>query len=481
MVHVLAVPFQAEGHVNGLLRLARALAAMGVSVTFVYPARFYALASKRSQLDRDGDALLQFEAVEDGLPVEEEHVLTAPLLHASIPFFMKSVKHLLDRLLAEEDSSTSSHLPPLSCVISDCVVPWTKELADAAGLPRIPFWTSSAASYAMGAHLPLLISRGWVPVQNSLLVQGKMWKGDASLVDCIPGLPPFPITDLPSQFVEAADLSNPSLQFLAAAYEHAREAPSILIHSVYELESQVFDALKAHGFAVCPVGPLFFPPNSMRSHRHAQETLQWLDKKPTSSVVYVALGTATQLSPAGLLSLALGLEASGHPFLWVIRTDNMHGSLSNTLPEGFLDRTSARGLIVPWVPQAEVLRHGSVGAFFSHCGWNSTLESMFEGVPMVVCPQAMEQRSNARWIVEHWRMGVELEREVDGSFSKDAVERALHEVMHKTYKKGAVQVKEVTRRAVQEEGTSGSNLICLKQQLTKFHARKNLENVRETS
>lgn len=452
-VHVLMVPFQAEGHVNGMLRLAEALAVQqGVRVTFAYPARFYALASKRiASADAEAHASqnLRVEVVEDGLPLEEEQVLTAALLLASIPVFREAVTKLV--LMKGT----------LTCIISDCMVPWTQALAYSFALPRFAFWTSTASSFSMSAHLRLLIAHAHIPVLTSGWLEGKRWKVEAPLVDCIPGLAPFPVTDLPSEFVQAEELSNPGLLLLQRACESAREAGAILVHSVYELEKEVFDALQDHGFAVHAIGPLLS--SVQRPIHNSHECLQWLDTQPSSSVIYVALGTVAQLTAEQMHSLALGIEASGHPFLWVIRSDTISpAALSNTLPQGFLQRCimpAGPGLIMPWVPQMEVLHHHSIGAFFSHCGWNSTLESMWEGVPMVACPLGMEQRSNARWIVKMWRMGVELERQVDGSFTKEAVQRALEEVVHQSYKKGALLAKEVSHHAAQDGGTSHSNLL----------------------
>lgn len=292
----------------------------------------------------------------------------------------------------------------------------------------------------------------------------KKWKVEAPLVDCVPGLPPFQVTDLPVQFVHPEELTDPSLKFMMDAFGRAREAHTIFVHSAYELESQVFDALQANGFPIHAVGPFLDSPSQPSSDNANQECIQWLDTQLPNSVLYVALGSIASLVPAEMHALALGLEASGHPFLWVIRRDSISSSLSDALPEGFLQRTVEKGLarIISWAPQMEVLRHCAVGAFFSHCGWNSTLESMWEGVPMVACPRAAEQRSNARWIVENWKIGVEVERQQDGSFTKEAVQSALQSVLTTEgtdYKERALQAKRMARSAVQKGGASYTNLV----------------------
>ncbi|KAH7415653.1 hypothetical protein KP509_14G055700 [Ceratopteris richardii] len=301
-----------------------------------------------------------------------------------------------------------------------------------------------------------------------LWLEGKKWMLEAPLVECIPGLSPFPVTDLPTEFCKAETLSDPSLEFLAAACENGKEAPCILVNSVYELECQVFDALRSEGYAVEAVGPFLRHRISQNSDH---ESLQWLNKQPVSSVIYIALGTVCHLSTSEMHALALGLEACGHRFLWVIRQDEASAANSELLPDGFYARTVAggRGCIMTWVPQEEVLHHTSVGAFFSHCGWNSILESIWEGIPIVACPIAMEQRSNAKYIVEHWKIGVELKRHLDGSFSKEAVEEALLQVMvSESYRKEAGRIKCIIRHAIQEGGSSHSNLIRFQKLLHSF-------------
>lgn len=480
-LHILAVPVQVEGHINGMVRLAQSISLQeGVIVSFVYPAHYHSLAQKRNELVAlQKYPQLRLEVVEDGLHLEEKEALTYDAFHASIPIFQNAVKLLLHNLLHPAEHSSGLNLPPPCCIVSDTFCSWMQALADTVALPRIEFWTSTAAVFSMGSQLASLISGGVLPLPKSCWADSEnKWIADAPLIDSVPGLPPFPVTDLPYEFVYPEDLSNPDLQAMVASFAHIREAHTILVHSVYELESEVLDSLQSVGYPIHAVGPLLdsgieaSTPTPADKAKH--ECLEWLDKQLPASVVYVALGTLAKFSAAERHALALGLEASGHPFLWIIRRDAIVDTLDSALPEGFLQRTIEKGLglIVSWAPQREVLSHGSVGVFFSHCGWNSTLESIWEGVPMVACPRAGEQRSNARWIAEKWKIGVELERQVDGSFTKEAVQSALKEVMAsecmpegQSYKEGALKAKTLARSAVQNGGTSHSNLVSFCQHL----------------
>ncbi|KAI5080953.1 hypothetical protein GOP47_0004136 [Adiantum capillus-veneris] len=474
VLHMLVVSFQAEGHLNAILRLAQNLAAReGVIVTFAYPARFHHLA-----LQRNGQlaallaspvvqqSKLRIRVVEDGLPREEAQGLTPPIVLASIPIYQHNVKLLLDQLLAER--------PYPVCLISDTFVPWTQDLANAAHLPRVDFWTSTAAVYSMGSQLSLLVSKGILPLHHSCWVDPETkWSANTPLIEGVPGLPPFPATDLPKEFLSGEEFA---LQFMLAAFGRVREAHTILVHSLYELEASVFDALRAMDLPIHPVGPLSDDsptpaqlPGVDGSQRH--ECLHWLDTQPVASVIYVALGSIAKLSPSEMHALALALEACKRPFLWVIRIDSVSSPLDDALPPGFLNRTvdQGSGLIISWAPQTQVLSHPSVCAFFSHCGWNSTLECMWEGIPMVACPRAAEQRSNAKWIVGTWKIGVPLERELDGSFTQEAIEKALQELLSKDkfdyYKRKALCAKEMARHALQEKGSSNANILNLLQKL----------------
>lgn len=480
-LHFLLVPAQSDGHINALLRLAHALVAeKGVLVTFGYPARYHSLALKRNMLSSllsssssaHSNSMLRVEVVEDGLPLEEELTLTTEHRRSSFLVFQNAIKLLVHDLLHKSKPSSTAPLPPLHCIISDTFAPWTQDLADDVGIPRVDFWASTAAVYSMGCQLSLLLSNGTLPLPKSCWLDSEKWSVEAPLIEGIPGLPPFPPTDLPVEFVQAEEVSDLKLQFMLARFGRVREAQTILVHSVYELESQVFDALQEKGFPIHAVGPLNAdsasePSTLIHAKGAKHECIQWLDKQPPSSVIYVAIGSMANFTSAEMQALALGLQASRHRFLWVIRRDSISGAVSEALPEGFLQQTVEKGLglIISWSPQAEVLCHRSVVAFFSHCGWNSTLESIWEGVPMVACPRAAEQRSNARWIVQNWKIGVELERQHDGSFTKDAVERALHDVLALNYKESALHFRKVARSAVQKGGTSHSNLVSFLQHL----------------
>lgn len=450
--HVVCMPCPLQGHIISLLRLASALAYHGVAITFV--------------------------CFNHNLPVHHFHNLHPSINlhflshlastddHPKDPFYLLRpfpvAQPALENLLIDS--------PNTSCIISDTFLHWVQDVANRFQIPKVDYWPCTATQYLLLLHLPELVSKGFLPLQGPIT----NWNGDDQpLIDFIPRFPALPITDLCNIFL-VQDLSNPIFQLFAPAFTRAREAHTVLIHSLYELESNAFDALRAEQIPVHSVGPLLhFSPSlksadsttpdlggsETRPDGEDQECLRWLDSQAVSSVLYVSFGTVASLSPDHVVELAYGLEQSEHAFLWVFRPDSRTGNF----PEGFTDRTKGRGLVIPWAPQVEVLSHPSVGGFLTHCGWNSTLESIWMGVAMIGCPMIAEQRCNMRSIADVWRVGLRLEKKPDGKFTREAVQRAVKALMQgeegKDAKRRVKEMSQIAKKTANYGGLSHGNLL----------------------
>ncbi|XP_022739571.1 anthocyanidin 3-O-glucosyltransferase 5-like [Durio zibethinus] len=257
-------------------------------------------------------------------------------------------------------------------------------------------------------------------------------------------------------------------------------ADGILVNTFYELESQTLAALNdkiklgmVANAPVYPIGPLVRPVDSgVRS-----EVLTWLDMQPKESIIYVSFGSGGTLSAKQSIELAWGLEKSQQRFIWVVRppvendsaatvlkTSNGCHDSPSYLPDGFLNRTSKNGLVVPiWAPQAEILSHPSIGGFLSHCGWNSSLESIVNGVPMIVWPLFAEQKMNATMLTEH--IGVATRSKLLPS--QDVIERSEIDAMVRMImvdKAGEAirarvkMLKSCAEKALSKDGSSYSSL-----------------------
>ena len=256
----------------------------------------------------------------------------------------------------------------------------------------------------------------------------------------------------------------------------------VIFNTVYNLEQQSLDAI-SRTMPIYPIGPMVLMTkqscdkpnvhNNITLFAENRHCLTWLDTMPSSSVLFIAFGSLANTSAHQLRQLAEGLEASQQAFLWVIRPNAIIGhELSSVLPEGFVERTNERGLIVSWVSQVEVLSHPSVGGFLTHCGWNSITENISIGcVPMLCWPQIAEQRLNARILVDEWKVALELinEQESDDIIESSLVQSRIIELLHrgKELKKRILSLKELVSKSIQEGGSSRCYLQSLVEDLKK--------------
>lgn len=217
------------------------------------------------------------------------------------------------------------------------------------------------------------------------------------------------------------------------------------------------------GVPVYPVGPLVRPAEAGLKH----EVLDWLDLQPKESVVYVSFGSGGALTAEQTIELADGLELTGHRFVWVVRppaeddpSASMFDKTKNEtepldfLPNGFLDRTKDIGLVVrTWAPQEEILAHESTGGFVTHCGWNSVLESIVNGVPMVAWPLYSEQKMNAWMVSEELKIASRVNA-ADGIVKKEEivemVKRVMDEEEGKEMRKNVKELKKAAEEALKK-------------------------------
>lgn len=266
-------------------------------------------------------------------------------------------------------------------------------------------------------------------------------------------------------------------QFLARQLKPLARASHIILNTFYKLEAQCLNALPSGGVPICAVGPLL-PSAFMRPtcdldrsitrpsiFSEDEGCLEWLDRQKPRSVLYISFGSLFVMDADQLVELATGLESSQQSFLWAMRPDFVDGGVTENLPAGFLERTKPKGFTISWVPQLKVLAHVSIGGFLTHCGWNSVLESVAVGVPLLCWPDVGERRTNGRLAVSVWKVGLEFTRSKDGSVGRKEVERVMRELMQrecgKEVRARAMELREAARGAVEEGGSSVSTWEAL--------------------
>ncbi|GLT39082.1 hypothetical protein SLA2020_132900 [Shorea laevis] len=277
------------------------------------------------------------------------------------------------------------------------------------------------------------------------------------------------------------DPNDPLLQGFIALGGVISKADGILVNTWEDLETstiQSFRDTKLLGQiveAVYPIGPLV---RWVGQGGSDHPVMNWLDKQPAKSVIYVSFGSGGTLSAKQMIELAWGLELSRQRFIWVVRPPSDHdasGSYftirqgidvdSDYLPDGFLNRTRDVGFVVPmWAPQVDILSHPSVGGFLSHCGWNSTLESIMNGVPMVAWPLYAEQKMNAALLAEEIEVAIRPKQSPagDGVVGRKEVEKMVRKIMveeeGRAMRKRAVELKYSGEKALSKGACSYNSL-----------------------
>ncbi|XP_074568780.1 anthocyanidin 5,3-O-glucosyltransferase-like [Curcuma longa] len=291
-----------------------------------------------------------------------------------------------------------------------------------------------------------------------------------------PGTHPVPASHMPSEMM---DRENVMFKKMLRLLDRLPDADAILINSFDQFEAEAIETLRS---GVCVpgrrmpsvycVGPLVVDASGDIGERKGDTPacLAWLNAQPRGSVMFLCFGSMGSFSVDQLKQIATGLERSGQRFLWVIRAPpsikgvnvdqpTSEPDLDDLLPEGFLERTKQRGIVVnSWAPQVEVLNHAAVGVFVTHCGWNSVLEAITAGVAMVAWPLYAEQRLNKVFLVDQMKLAVAMEGYDREMVTAEEVETTLRWVMEseggRELRERAVAIKERAAEARREGGSS---------------------------
>ncbi|KAF6152044.1 hypothetical protein GIB67_031366 [Kingdonia uniflora] len=272
------------------------------------------------------------------------------------------------------------------------------------------------------------------------------------------------LKDIPT-FIRTTDPDDFMFKFVQDEVENCLKAPAIIFNTFYDLEHEVLDEIEHIFPNVYTVGPLAMPGQhlpesevkSMGSNLWKEDSscLQWLDKQSPGFVFYVNFRGITVMTEKQLIEFAWGLANSKHLFLWIIRPDVIMGD-SVTLPQEFMEETKERSLISSWCAQDQVLLHPSVGGFLTHCGWNSILESISGGVPMVCWPFFAEQQTNCRYACVNWDIGMEIANVVEREEVEDIVREMMEREKGKKLREKASEWKDMAQKAT-KGGSSHNN------------------------
>lgn len=372
-----------------------------------------------------------------------------------LPLFIQSQKpHVREAVAGIRQSEQSARLGGF---VIDMFCSSMIDIANEFGLPTYVFFTSGASFLSLMFHVQGLVDNEHVDVTD-------LKDSDDDL--CVPGfVNKVPIKVMPAIFL---DKEGGAEMFLGYA-RRFKETKGVMINTFLELESYAIESLSdGKKPPIYPVGPVLNLVNEADS-----TIMDWLDQQPDSSVVFLCFGSMGTFDEEQVKEIAKALERSGHRFLWSLRKPVEKGKFGfpgefsdpgEILPEGFLERTAGVGKVVGWAPQIAVLSHKSVGGFVSHCGWNSTLESVWCGVPMATWPMYAEQQINAFQFLKELGLAVEIKMDYRKDFrtnnaavivSAGEIESGIKKLMEDDgVRKRVKEMKEKSRMAMTEGGSS---------------------------
>ncbi|XP_052179428.1 UDP-glycosyltransferase 89B2-like [Diospyros lotus] len=457
--HILVFPYPAQGHLIPLLDLTSQLVRHGLAITLlVTPKNLAFLNPLRSRHPAIKTLVLPFPGYAS-LPAGVENVQHLPA--GSFRMMFHALGGLYDPLLRWFHAQPS---PPVA-IISDIFLGWTQHLASKLGIRRVVFSPSGGMAVAVMNSLWRDLPKGEDPNDDNALVYFPE----------IPNSPVYPwlqVSPLYRSYVEG----DPVSEFLKDGFRANVASWGLVVNSFSGLERAYLAHLKkelGHD-RVWAVGPLL-PSNDDQSGPTERggsssvwpiDILSWLDRSQDDSVVYVCFGSQAVLTNGQMEALALGLEKSGARFLWCVKepTAGHVSGMYGAIPSSFEDRAAGRGMVVRgWAPQVLILRHRSIGAFLTHCGWNSVLEAIYAGVPMLAWPMTADQFVNATLLVDELKVARTVCEGAGAVPNSDELARCLAEAVGEKREERvrSAKLREAALEAMKDGGSSSKDLVDL--------------------
>ncbi|EXC17298.1 UDP-glucose flavonoid 3-O-glucosyltransferase 7 [Morus notabilis] len=457
----------AHGHMIPAVDMAKLFASRGCKATVILTpanALFFTQEIERSRnLGLEIEiVLLKFPVLDFELPegCENVHMLTSDDM---VEKFFKATTMLeqpLEELIKE-------HRP--NCLVADITFSWATEVAARFGIPRLVF--HGVSFFALCTSICLMEHEPYKKVSSD---------SEPFVVPNLPHEIKLTRDQLPPYIKQESELATLARQFT----ESEETSYGVIVNSYYELEPDYADYYRrVLGRRAWHIGPFYLlnkdkedkAQRGPKSSIDERECLNWLNSKKPNSVVYVTFGSNVNFNDTQLMEIAMALEAWGKHFIWTVRKEKLQEGKEEWLPEGFEKRMEGKGLVIRgWAPQVLILEHEAVGGFVTHCGWNSTLEGVCAGLPLVTWPVSAEQFYNEKLVTEILRIGVGVgakkwARFVGDSVKSEAIEKAVNRIMEgeeaQEMRSRARALAKTARKAFEEGGSSYSNLNDLIEEL----------------
>ncbi|KAK7394425.1 hypothetical protein VNO78_14953 [Psophocarpus tetragonolobus] len=416
------------------MQLSEALAKHGCKITFVHTEFSQKRANKASGgLDKLKELGINVVTLPDGLEAEDdrsENMKVIESIKTNMPPLLPKLIHDINALDVDNN---------ITCILVTMNMGWAWQVAQTFGIKGALLWTSSASSLAACYCIPSLIHHGIIDSEG---VPTKKQE-----IQLSPNMPMMNPADLPW-----TGLGKAFFPLIAKEMETLESGEWWLCNSTCDLE----DGALAMCPKFLPIGPLMESESNKSSFWEEDSTcLYWLDQQPPQSVVYVSFGSLAIVEPNQFKELARGLDVLNRPFLWVVRPTN-DNKVNNAYPDEFHGR---KGKIVNWVPQRKILNHPAIACFISHCGWNSTIEAVCNGIPFLCWPFFTDQFVNRSYICDVWKVGLNLDKDENGLILKGEIRKKVDQLLaNEDIKARSLKLKELTINNSAKGGQSSKNL-----------------------
>ncbi|KAF9598282.1 hypothetical protein IFM89_026520 [Coptis chinensis] len=470
-LHIFFFPFMAQGHMIPLIDIARLFAARGNKSTIITTPpnalHFADGVDRDKQLGLDINVeTIPFSPVEAGLPEGCEslnHVTSQDMVmkfFKAVGILQQPLEHLLEEFRPD-------------CIVADIFFHWTTGAASKYGIPTLLFYGTSNFSLCVRENIIRYAPHEKVTSNSEVFV--------------VPGLPDqIEMTKL--QLSNFGKTDNKFTEIGEKIKESEEKSFGFLVNSFYELEAAYAKYFTNEmGRRAWHIGPVSLYNRNIidkaqrgkKSSINEHDCMSWLDSKKPNTVIYVSFGSVSSFGTAQLHEIAMGLEASEVPFIWVVRMGKNKEN-DQFLPEGFEERIAGKGLIIKdWAPQVLILDHPAVGGFMTHCGWNSILEGVSAGIPLITWPVFAEQFNNEKLVIQVLKIGIRSGNDVwnawfepeEVSVRKERIEEVVTQLMGdgeeaEDMRKRARELGEMAKKAVEKGGSSYNDLTALIEELS---------------
>ncbi|XP_071736372.1 UDP-glycosyltransferase 75C1-like [Rutidosis leptorrhynchoides] len=398
--HILLVCQSVQGNLNPSIQLATNLTCAGARVTIATPVSGFHKLKSQTPSNQN----ISFASFSDGHDDDANAILNPGYVDDVRNFGSKTLKALIQNLSEKGDY--------VNLVIYTLFLPFAAGVARELHVPSALFLIQSATLFWI--YNQFCNSRDGIAILNDEIVDDSFWLE-------LKGVTVFKYNDLPTFVLPTSPYFKDMVYVYQSHIKFLEEDPKsiVLVNSLDGLEPESMKTIKN----AVVVGPLV---GSTCLNKDRGSYFEWLDTKKEKSVVYVSFGSLAVLTKSQKVEVLYGLIESGKPFLMVLRDECDEEDVEI---KGLKERIGENGLIVKWCSQMEVLRHRAIGCFVTHCGWNSTLESMVAGVAIVGCPQFSDQATNAKMVDEVWGNGVRAVVDENMVVGRDEIKRCLEVVM----------------------------------------------------